>query len=232
MFSSRLIVRDGYLRATSEGPDLPGTFVPAWKRNPLGRLEDGADPPGHADAPPVAGDDVNRRQALELLDRGGAEGELGLAGPDLRALPVVALHRDELVHRGRPPLLDAREVAVVEHRQGVHEPAPLGRAGDREPGVDHAPVVHGDARPEPSTGPEPRPRLAERDRPGHPDRAEPLGIALVPTPGHREVPVDPDQQAPRVELTPVRATDDDERLLVLGAHGVQELLERVRARLT
>jgi hypothetical protein len=58
-----------------------------------------------------------------------------------------------------------------------------------------------------------------------------FGIALVPAPDHREVLVDPDQDAARVGLTPVPAPDDDERLLVLGAHRVQDLLERVRARL-
>src|SRR4029453_17449453 len=114
---------------------------------------------------------------------------------------------------------------------GVTDPIGPGRSGDRETRVDDPPVVDAHARAEPPTGLQPRARLAVTDRTREPDRAELLRVTLVPAPDHREVLVDPDQDAPRVGLAPVPASDDDERLLVLGADGVAQLPERVRARL-
>ncbi len=119
----------------------------------------------------------------------------------------------------------------MQHRERVHEPVGLGASGDREAGVDDPPVVDADACAEPPAGLQLGTGLAVAYRTRDPDRAELLRVALVPAPDHREVLVDPDQDAPRVRLAPVSAPDDDERLLVLGAHRVKELLERVRARL-
>src|SRR5919201_6596423 len=191
----------------------------------------GPDTPRHAHAPVVAGDHLSRRQRGELLDRGVAEHELGLSGPDIGAVPVVALHRDELVHRWRVTLLDRREVPAVEHRERVHEASRVRPAGDREPGLDDPAVEDGDAGPEASTGLEARAGLADAHRTGDPDRAELLRVSLVPSAREGEVLVHPDRDASRIVFAAVPAPDHHERLLVLGAHRVEELLERVRARL-
>src|SRR4029453_7007544 len=143
-----------------------------------------ADAPGHADAAPVAGDHLDRREALELLDRRRAERERGVARPDLRALPVVALHRYELIHRGGRTLLDAREVPRMQHRERVHEPVGLRASGDREAGVDDPPVVDADACAEPPARLQPGTGLAVAHWTRDPDRAELLRVALVRAPDH------------------------------------------------
>ena len=67
-------------------------------------------------------------------------------------------------------------------------------------------------------------RRRERVRAGLPHRAELLGVALVDAAGDGEVLVDPDVDAAGVGLALERAADDDEGLLVLRPHRVEQLL--------
>ena len=74
-------------------------------------------------------------------------------------------------------------------------------------------------------------RAVEAEGARDPDRAELLREALQPAAGEREVAVDPDERARRHLLAVEQRVDDDERLLVLRARGIQQLAAGLRARL-
>src|SRR3989442_5393251 len=66
--------------------------------------------------------------------------------------------------------------------------------------------------------------LGMRVRAGLPHRAQLLRVALMEAATDGEVLVDPDVDAAGVRLAAEAAADDDERLLVLRAHRVEQLL--------
>ena len=74
-------------------------------------------------------------------------------------------------------------------------------------------------------------RAVEAEGARDPDRAELLGEALQPAAREREVAVDPDERARRHLLAVEQRVDDDERLLVLRARGIEQLAAGRRARL-
>ena len=65
-------------------------------------------------------------------------------------------------------------------------------------------------------------RPAHGDRAGLVDRADLLGVTLKVPAHQREVLVDPDEHTAAVELASVATAYDDERLLVLASHRIEE----------
>ena len=207
-------MRSPYRNRTSRIPGEPGPTVER-----------------RADLTPVASDHLGGLEGRELLPRRVEQPDVRLPGERRSEIDVARAHRDELRERVPVVLLDRGHPARVQHREGVDEPCGLRATREREAGVGEATVVRLERRAEHRAGAEPRPRPADRDRPRHPDRAELLRVALVPAPREREVFVDPDVDAPRVRLPLVSAADDHEAFLVLRAHGVEQFLAGVAARL-
>ncbi len=85
--------------------------------------------------------------------------------------------------------------------------------------------------PKVAAGLEARAGAAARDRTGLVDRTEFLRVALQVAAHQGEVLVDPDEDAAAEEMVAVATAHDDEGLLVLRTHGVEEFRAVVAAAL-
>ena len=167
--------------------------------------------------------------------RRAEELERRAALPDRRDDAVAAAGARELVH-GRVVVaarLEPGEVAHVDDRRVV-----VRRARLREPLERHRRLRDAGARRRRRCRRRWRPRLhagvgraVEAEGARDPDRAELLREALQPAAGEREVAVDPDERAGRHLLAVEQRVDDEERLLVLRARGIEQLAAARRARL-
>jgi hypothetical protein len=146
-------------------------------------------------------------------------------------LGIKAAHGDELVQAVGAVALDRRHHAAVEHRQRVHEPGRFGLARDGERRVDQPPPVCRTRGAEAAASLESGTGATHTDGAGQVQLAHLLGVPLVVAAHHCEVLVDPDVDAPAVVLALVLAPHDHERLHVLAAHRIEQLVEGVAAAL-
>ena len=173
----------------------------------------------------------SRREPVEFLRRRREQLEPVYPGAERRAaLGAGRPGGDDLVEPEPRRVVDGPDEPVVRHGMGVDEAVGRRLLDQRDPRLGQAPVggrqrgAELAARGDPRSG-------AVRVRAGHVDRAELLGIPLMQAAGDREVRVDPDVHAAAEGLAAVGAADDDERLLVLPEHGIEQLGLVGRARL-
>ena len=120
---------------------------------------------------------------------------------------------------------------MVRHRQAIHETRRVGLAANRELRLRQPPVISRQGAAEHAARLQPRPGLANGHRAALVHGADFLRVALMLAAQHREVFVHPDEYASGIMLPLVLAAHDDEHLLVLAAHRVQNFAEVIRAAL-
>src|SRR5664279_5223782 len=120
---------------------------------------------------------------------------------------------------------------MVQHRVCVDKSIGGRWTGEGYGGLGLATVTGGEGHAECSAGLEAGSRLAERDGTGLMDRPQLLRVTLKVTAHEREVLVDPDEDAAAVELLAVTTAHDDEGLLVLRAHRVEQFRAVIAATL-